>query len=839
MTLFSDSDAFDGQPARWVCDPVESDLTGYERLSWRELATTWIDRAKNAGTDRVTLEPAARDWLRKLSSVSRLAVVDVTFEGPAMAADLLGYVVAPARRLGVELVIGADREFPAAGDPAFFEAEYGYDYSLERLRWQLFTAPASSQARPAQSLAHTGFEIGMTQSQVAAVGAWDGVVQVMGSAGSGKTSVLVERVKELRRRGATAQSIVCLTFNSATRNDLRSRLHLARAGDVTAQTFHGVGWQILAEAGVITRNREIRTPTLNEWDMICATAQRETGLWIDPQDARARLSEIKLAQLLTADEYAASVRDGADNVVLTTAAIYQAYEQVQASHDRVDFDDLIVRSAWLLRADPELRARWQHRYHHVLVDEYQEILPAQELIVRLIAAPQDQLFCVGDDDQTLYAHKHVSVTRSICLDKVYPGLERIVLDVDLRNPPDIVRASGALIDHNRIRFPIAIVPGRGGHGLTTLREIDSPLSAAADIAALLAVRRRGEVVVLARSIDNLRPIALACAERGVAIDGPPSLFTPANAHAALRNHLRLALDPAHATASLVRSVCRTPARPLWRDAAEEIAKHLQEGQSFEVAFAALPAPVRDVGRLLAPGDLLATLAACQDAAEGVALLRGPGGFDDWFSDQLGSLEQSESEYLERAARDAAGQSLSGFLAGLDRQAAVLHIARDTKDGIELLTIHRAKGRQWPHVMLVACDDGKLPHARALAVDPEALARGGGIEAERRLCYVAFTRATEHLEIHYDPRRPSPFLHEAGLIDAARLSAPAVATAEQSGWEAGSGSFDWLPEPVIAQAQPNRPEAQAEANGREAQAGSNKRAAKPAGMRARLPRRPSG
>jgi DNA helicase-2/ATP-dependent DNA helicase PcrA len=830
MTQILSNDISDAQPPRWVRDPLASDLAGFDRLSWRELATTWIDRAKDAGTERVTLEPAARDWLLKLGSFSRLAVTDVTFDGPSIAADLLGYVVAPASRLGIELIIGADREFPAEGDPAFLEAEYGYGYALERLRWQLFHAPSPSEGRRGQVFLHTGFEIGMTQSQAAAIGAWGGVVQVIGSAGSGKTSVLVEHVKELLRRGATPQSIVCLTFNAATRDDLRARLHRAGAGNVTGQTFHGLTWQILLEAGGIAPKQAIRAPTLNEWRMICATAQRETGLWIDPQDAKARLSEIKLAQLLTADEYAASVMNSADEVALTTAAIYQAYEQVQRTHHRFDFDDLIVRSAWLLRADPELRARWQHRYQHVLVDEYQEILPAQELIVRMIAAPQDQLFCVGDDDQTLYAFKHVNVKRIICLDQHYPGLQRIVLDVDHRNPPDIVRSSRALIDHNRIRFPMAIAPGRGGQGLATLREAVSPLSAAADIAALLAVRGRGEVVVLARTIDSLRPIALACAERGVAIDGPVSLFTPANAHAALRNYLRLALDPAHATASLVSSLCTEPARPLGRDVADTIAKRLQKGQSFEAAFAAVPTLARDVGQLPAPGDVLTKLAACHDAADGVALLRGPGGFDDWFSDGLGSLEQSESEYLERAESDAAGRSLSEFLADLDRQAAVLHIARDEQHGIELLTIHRAKGRQWPHVILVACDDGTLPHARALAVGPGDLARGGGIEAERRLCYVAFTRATEHLEIHYDPRRPSPFLHEAGLGDVARIPVP-------NRPEAHSGTFDWLPEPVITQAGPNRPEAQAEANVREAQAGSNRRAGKPAGIRARLPRQP--
>lgn len=202
-----------------------------------------------------------------------------------------------------------------------------------------------------------------------------------------------------------------------------------------------------------------------------------------------------------------------------------------------------------------------------------------------------------------------------------------------------------------------------------------------------------------------------------------------------------------------------------------VAAKLRAGDSFASSFEGIEAPKRGGGKLLAPGELFMKLDTCTSGAAVIALLRGPGGLDDWFEgeDRMAGLDQFESEVLEQAERDAAKLTPREYLAELDRQAAALRDSRDRESGIELSTIHGAKGRQWSRVFVVACEEGALPHARALEVGAEEARRGEGLEAERRLAYVAFTRAQECLEIHYDKHRPSRFLSEAQLPNAAQTS----------------------------------------------------------------------
>lgn len=755
---------FDG-PARWLLNPGEQTLEGFVQITWPWLRKGWVAEARKVGMHRSSLESAASEWLAWLGNVDRLAVVDVHLDGPEAAADILGFAVEPARRRGIELIVGADHMLEELDEVTFFEPDFGYAYSLERLRWRL-RVQQRTEGRPAR-LPETAFEPDPTQAQ--AVGAGSGVIQVIAPAGSGKTTVLVERVRELRRRGVPAERIACVTFNRAAAEELKERLFGAGVGDVGAVTFHGLGYRLLVEARAVPAKPQIGAPTLGQWRMLAMAAKKqagEDGVWLDPARARGALSNIKLGLLMTAEQYADSVGEAGDGEARTMAALYQAHDALQRERKQVDFDDLILKAVMLLREDAQVRATWQARLHYLLIDEYQDIEPAQELLVRLIAAPHDELFCVGDEDQTLYAFRRASVERIICLDGLYPGLQRVALGVNYRCPPSIVAASRTLIAVNRVRFPKSIEPDpeRQQQGVIELLPIVNASEAAGRVAQTLAKHARGEVVVLARTTNALRPIALACADQGVAIDGADKLFEPVGARRALEDHLRLAAAAQHADTRLVQRVCQAPGRSL-KGAAHAVATRLQAGESFASAFRGVEAPKRGGGKLLAPGELFTQLAECSDAAAAVALLRGPGGLDDWFDDEdrMGGLDQFECEVLEQAERDAARLTPREYLDDLERQARKLKASRDKENGIELSTIHGAKGRQWPYVIVVACEERTLPHARSLEVGAEEAARGEGIEAERRLAYVAFTRAQERLELHYDKERPSRFLREAQLI----------------------------------------------------------------------------
>ncbi|MGB7160167.1 MAG: UvrD-helicase domain-containing protein [Tepidisphaeraceae bacterium] len=759
---------------RWVSDVTADELSGYEVVEWPGLYAEAgeITLARGSGVRRTRLESPVAEWFSWLREADAVAVVGVVLDSVRALEDLVGFVIEPAIRCGVALLVCADAHPDDLDDAAFVEPAFGYPYSLDRLRW-LLRSPQQVREAP-EALPDT--EFAPDEQQALAVHAGGGVVQIIAPAGSGKSTVLVERVRELRRRGVPARRIICVTFNRAAAGDLRVRLKRAGVGDVSARTFHGLGRMLLEAEGRLPDN--IDPPTLAQWRRLAARAKAQVGkdgVWLDPGEAQTAVSDVKLGKLMSAEQYASTITEETGGRERTVAELYRLHEDLMREQSQYDYDDLILRALLLLREDHVVRERWQGRFEQFLVDEYQDIEPAQELLVRLLAAPEDQLFCVGDEDQTLYAFRRASVERIILLDQLYPGLQRVPLETNYRCPPLVVAASSRLISVNRVRFPKSI--SHGGHhdhaGVINLVPVSKPGAAAGDIARVLATRTRADIAVLARTSNLLRPVALACADQGVPIDGPDKLFEATGARRALAQHLQLALAPGKATADLVSGVCRTPSRGLPDGQAQPIAEQLQAGASFEEAFAKVPAPTRGRGKLLAPGTLFAQLRVCVDAAEAVRLLRGAGGLDDWFSqaDGLGSLDPCECEALERAQADAAALTPQQLLAHLNNQAQRLKAIRARGTGIELATIHGSKGRQWPHVIVVGCDEGQLPHSLSQQVSAAEERRGEGTEAERRLAYVAFTRAGHTLELHYDKERPSTFLREAGLIARPRVQRP--------------------------------------------------------------------
>ena len=163
--------------------------------------------------------------------------------------------------------------------------------------------------------------------------------------------------------------------------ELERRLRAAGVPSVAARTFHSTGWWLMREEGLARRNG-IREASFNQWRRLCALALRETGTWLDPADARAAIGTAKLGLLATPREFAEQAHRHPDGE--TVAYIYELYER-QLAEDRVhDFDDLVLGAVRALREDEELRRRWQSRFGQVLVDEYQDIEPAQELLVRIL-----------------------------------------------------------------------------------------------------------------------------------------------------------------------------------------------------------------------------------------------------------------------------------------------------------------------------------------------------------------------------------------------------------------------------------------------------------------------
>jgi superfamily I DNA/RNA helicase len=515
---------------------------GYHVLEFPRLRAA-VARTRPGTTTRSSLRNPAAGVLAIFDKHPRVAVLGVSCGDLADLRLVHGYILEPAFRRGCTLLIGADRPLEELAGEQFIDTQWDCPWTLERLRhlaalfatpvqvpwpepvprWRQWWRRLSRKSDPALQPATR-----LDPQQNAAVKAGDGVVQVIAPAGSGKTTVLIERVRELHRRGTAPERILCSTFNRDACVEIAARLAAAGIEGICVRSFHGLGLSILKQEGRLRKHLGTLDP--DQWDELAArAAATEPGCpTLDGSGVQEAVGAFKLAMMITPEAALARATDlgPAERVA---ALAYQLYQEQQRRQDRHDFDDLICESIRLLQTDPTVRRRWQGRFERVLVDEYQDIEPAQALLIGLLAAPHDSLFCVGDEDQCIYAWRRASVQRVIDLDQVYPGLERYPLVRNYRCGRLITHASRRLIRHNRQRFSKPLHSGVPLAGQITVWPQRRPRAGAAQVARLLREAEPGKVAVLARTGSLLRAVAEACGW-GPEGDGSEAGVTLATVH---------------------------------------------------------------------------------------------------------------------------------------------------------------------------------------------------------------------------------------------------------------------------------------------------------------------
>jgi superfamily I DNA/RNA helicase len=526
----------------------------------------------------------------------------------------------------------------------------------------------------------------LDEEQRAAATLPDGPSLVIAPAGSGKTTTLIARLGVLLERGVAPERIAVATFNRDAAEELSGRIatrlapQFPAAGRIEVRTLHALARQVVLDARGPQQLVADRLPLLRALlrRRRAASASDHPGLDLpEPAQLDTEISAWKVegrapprADLV--DDYAAMLR--------LRAAI--------------DFDDLVADAVALLERDPDLRARWQGRFSHLCVDEFQDVDAGQLRLVRLLAAPEDNLFVVGDDDQTIYAWRLADVRRILGFDRLYAGARRVQLTTNYRCPAAVVAVSRRLIEHNRERFAKRILAGGPAPAAASVAAFDtSPPDWSARLAKLAAreAGNDGSICFLARTRAELVPLVVALVRA----------------------------DVAH-VASIEPPIAAAPVRGLIADA-------------------------RTLPGHLPPFDALLRLRATRgwrraDGDEGL-------GDDD------------------HAALDAllgwavAFRQLAAFLAAHDVALARIEALRRPDARVELVTVHAAKGREWETVVVVGLEADRFPNRRAL-VDARDPVRA--LEEERRLAYVALTRATRRLVLAFDPARPSPFLAEMGV-----------------------------------------------------------------------------
>src|SRR6187549_785325 len=328
----------------------------------------------------------------------------------------------------------------------------------------------------------------------------DGPAQIIAPAGSGKTTTMVARLAVLLSRGVAPDRICVVTFNRDAAADLAAQVPEATATEI--RTLHALARQVLLSAGEGANLVADRRPMLRAARRRIA-AEDPSSLVPDAGVLDTWLSAWKVERREPPSEGRAALEVYADLLGLRGA---------------VDFDDLVVRAGELLATDPALRLRWQSRFEHVCVDEFQDVDAAQLRLVRLLAAPEDNLFVVGDDDQTIYAWRLADVRRILRFSSNYPAAHRGMLATNYRCPRTVIEASARMVAVNRERFakpiraPSPSAPGTPIRGWSTA-EPDWPDAMARFAAAEDAAGRH--VCFLSRTRSELTPVLLGLVRAGV------------------------------------------------------------------------------------------------------------------------------------------------------------------------------------------------------------------------------------------------------------------------------------------------------------------------------------
>jgi DNA helicase-2/ATP-dependent DNA helicase PcrA len=616
------------------------------------------------------------------------------------------------------------------------------------------------RSRPSGPAAQ-GLQRNLDPEQIQAVTSGSGVVQVIAPAGSGKTTVLVERVRFLLSHGMPAPRILSTTFSKDAALDLRRRFDASGISTYAeTRTFHSLGRYILDEEGKLPPNEL----SGYSWKRLSKRVSDQTGLWIEPDELKEQISYFKLIEMKEPDELEADPSDDLANARITA---YKLYEQERNRRKAWSFDDLIFLAVKLLQSDEEVRARWQKRWWYVLVDEYQDIEPAQEQLIFLISSPHDNLFVVGDEDQCIYTWRRADVRRIMSLHRRFPSLERSILKVNYRSGSKIVSASRVLIENNKIRFAKDIEANRTDLGeIVRVGFSEDPQNSDQLSHAFERVRdctNTENMAVLCRTNTLLRDLAIRCITSGLEIKANDRILKPSLAEDVILSYLRMCLRPEQADPSDVETALRNPNVYLMESHAPLLLNALRAGRSFEEAFAGLPIPERDGWRRREQAKVaprLDHLKSLNQATLAMVHIRRELGLDDHFDARAREGAPSEDADALNGVSGLAAQSssTSDLLDQLLLRKDALERARNG-NGVELTSIHGAKGREWANVLLIGADEQRLPLVSVVENRQPSFTVTNGWEDERRLAYVAMTRAKDSLTICWS-NEPSPFVLEA-------------------------------------------------------------------------------
>ncbi|USB33576.1 UvrD-helicase domain-containing protein [Paenibacillus sp. YPG26] len=611
----------------------------------------------------------------------------------------------------------------------------------------------------------------LNASQIAAVRHFKGPLLTLAGAGSGKTSVLICRTGYLLSvRRVDPREILLLTFSSKAAQEMRDRIavlpgiHPHDVRLLQARTFHSFFLQLIRRQG---NELEIWSETRRQ-HILLKQIMREMGLQdaYQPETLLSMLSSYKtnLVDLPDMPEDSVTERE--------TKRILLQYEQWKLDHEKMDFDDVLILAYRLLKGSPSLLRTIQDRFRYIMVDEFQDTNHLQYELVKLIAAPQDHLMVVGDDDQTIYSFNGARSEYILEFEKTYPKAKVITLTINYRSGTRIVGLGNEVIRHNKHRRSKtleAVRSGASGPMYTRPLSSDEEARLALDrIEHEVRAGRRnyGDYAVLYRATSNNRAILeqLMIREIPYIEYGDGQLLYENALVLPLVDHLRLGLNRRDFTA--MESVLPTLYINRERGMSHIVQQESIRAKKGPLVHLLTLSGLKDfqLAKIQDRLELIRTLSGMRPAA---AIARMREKFYNAYveADERKLLTQHKEmikemlDELEASAdRFDTVVGFLGFISDVIQKSREQSSDKSREQGnrVALMTIHRSKGLEFPVVMLIGAIEGSLPHSSAIEADrmkDTAYSEVGGaskgtaaLEEERRLAYVAITRAKEELII---------------------------------------------------------------------------------------------
>lgn len=610
-----------------------------------------------------------------------------------------------------------------------------------------------------------------------------GPLLILAGAGSGKTRVLTYRIAHLIENcGVRPHQILAITFTNKATREMQERLEalVPNTRGMWVSTFHAACMRMLRRDGErLGLGKNFVIYDTSEQTALIKQCLKDLSINSErfkPSMVHGLISRAK-NNLESPEEYARYARDPIEEKV---ASVYSLYQRKLLFNNAVDFDDLLYLTVELLQKHADVRAGYQEQFKHVLVDEYQDTNRAQYELVRILAAGHRNLMVVGDDDQSIYAFRGANLRNILDFEDDFPDATVIKLEQNYRSTQNILEAANAVVANNVGRKPKRLwTANTAGDPVQVLSANDErdEASQIADEIQLLHDQGRSydEIAILYRTNAQSRVIEEAFLRRDI----PYTMYRGIEFYKRreikdIIAYLRLLVNPADGTS--FERIVNVPRRGIGATTLQRLNEYA-EGHQVPLLLAAEQADkISSLGK--APASKLKAFAQqvaewrrmmdFLNVAELVETLLDQTGYKaDLEADgndpenlaRLENLQEFVSVAKEFCLREP-DSGLDTFLAGIE----LLSDADTQAEGeaVHMLTLHTAKGLEFPIVFLTGLEEGIFPHSRALADEDE-------LEEERRLCYVGITRAKERLYLSHAWQRllfgrqsynlPSRFLEE--------------------------------------------------------------------------------